>query len=97
MKKEQSTENQVINILEGDKMPYFPSDNQPEALEVSDKFVCNSPENWYRSKITVEFQDYGTTWIRQEDESNRGKFESKIMSIRNEDLKKLVTILIEKI
>ena len=96
MKKEQNTENQAINPLHGEEMPYFPSDNTPEAQEVFDRFVCNSPESWYRKKLTVEFGTYDIMLI-EERESDESKFCTNITSIRIEDLKKLVTILIEKI
>ena len=94
------TEKQVINLRIEEKKPYFPSDNEDNEGDlrlVSDVFIWNSPENWYRRVINIEFMSYGSTWLREEFEDNKTEFRINIISLRNEDLKQLVNILTEKL
>ena len=98
--KEQNTEVQALNPLRENKKPHFPVDNKDilgeDEVIISDTFIWNSPESWYRKVITFEKQNYGAVWICEYRESHNERFDKSIMSLEPSALSDIFLHLLEK-
>ena len=79
---------EITNTLKTKERPYFPSDKgEDNEMILSDDFVYNGPDSWYRKVTFLKHMTQRTTWICVEHESSTTRYEYTTVSIKMEDMR----------